>query len=208
MTDYVLVGGGAFAREVHDWFAPVFAGQGDRFAGYIDDNDQPMSAYGRDLRQLGTTDGYQPTPQHRLVMAVAAPKGKQALAEKLTARGGQFASLIHPTTFVAASAQVGLGAVAVPYCIFSANTKTGAFATLNGFVSLGHDVVLDDYVTLSGYVGLMGAVEVGARTFFGAGARVLPKVKIGADCTIGAGAIVMRRAPDGATLYAPPAKRL
>lgn len=208
MTDYVLVGGGAFAREVHDWFAPVFAGQGDRFAGYVDDNDQPMHAHGRDLPQLGTTDGYEPDPAHRLVMAVASPKGKQALAEKLIARGGQFASLIHPTTLVSASAQVGPGTVAVPYCIVSADVRTGAFATLNGFVSLGHDVALDDYVTLSGYVGLMGAVQVGARSFFGAGARVLPKVKIGADCTIGAGAIVMRRAPDGATYYAPPAKRL
>lgn len=208
MTDYVLVGGGAFAREVHDWFAPMLAGQGDRFAGYIDDNDQPMAAYGRDLPQLGSIDGYRPNPKHRLVMAVASPKGKQLLAEKLTARGAAFASLFHPTTSLSASATVGPGAVVVPYCVISADVRAGAFATLNGFVSLGHDVALDDYVTLSGYVGLMGAVKVGARTFFGAGARVLPKVKIGADCTIGAGAIVMRRAPDGATLYAPPAKRL
>jgi sugar O-acyltransferase (sialic acid O-acetyltransferase NeuD family) len=208
MTDYVLVGGGAFAREIHDWFAPVFAAGSDRFAGYIDDNDQPMQAYGRDLPQLGTMDGYDPSPAHRLVMAVASPKGKQALAGKLSARGGRFDSLIHPTTLVSASAQVGLGMVAVPYCILSADTRTGAFATLNGFVSLGHDVVLGDYVTLSGYVGLMGAVEVGARSFFGAGARVLPKVKVGADCTVGAGAVVLRRTPDGVTLYAPPAKRL
>jgi sugar O-acyltransferase (sialic acid O-acetyltransferase NeuD family) len=208
MTDYVLVGGGAFSREIHDWFAPVFAGQGDRFAGYIDDNDQPLRAYGRDLAQLGTMDSYDPDPKHRLVMAIASPKGKELLAGKLIPRGAQFSSLIHPTTWFSASARLGLGAVVCPYCNVSADSRAGVFATLNGFASLGHDVVLDDYVTLSGYVGLMAAVEVGPRSFFGAGARVLPKVKIGADCVIGAGAIMMRRAPDGATYYAPPAKRL
>ncbi len=208
MTDYVLVGGGAFAREIHDWFAPVFADRGDRFSGYVDDNDAPMSAYGRDLPQLGRTQDYRPDPQTPLVMAVASPAGKVALAERLLGKGGVFASLIHPTTWLSASAELGRGAVVCPYCNISADSKAGDFATINGFASLGHDVVLADYVTLSGYVGLMGAVQVGARSFFGAGARVLPKVKIGADCTIGAGAIVMRRAPDGVTLYAPPAKRL
>jgi hypothetical protein len=34
MTDYVLVGGGAFAREIHDWFAPGLSGD-DRFVGYL-----------------------------------------------------------------------------------------------------------------------------------------------------------------------------
>jgi hypothetical protein len=33
MTDYVLVGGGAFAREIHDWFAPGLP-RDDRFVGY------------------------------------------------------------------------------------------------------------------------------------------------------------------------------
>ena len=53
MTDYVLVGGGAFGRELYDWFTPGFIERGDRFVGYFDDNDAPMSAYGRSLPQLG-----------------------------------------------------------------------------------------------------------------------------------------------------------
>jgi sugar O-acyltransferase (sialic acid O-acetyltransferase NeuD family) len=208
MTDYVLVGGGAFAREIHDWFGPVLADRGDRFGGYIDDNDQPMRAFGRDLPQLGNTQDYRPEPDQRLVMAVASPKGKASLAERLTGKGGTFASLIHPTTCVSPSARIGRGAVVCPYCVISADSRAGDFITLNSFASLGHDVVVDDYVTLSGYVGLTGAVQVGARSFFGAGARVLPKVTIGADCTIGAGAIVVRSAPDGVTLYTSPARRL
>jgi sugar O-acyltransferase (sialic acid O-acetyltransferase NeuD family) len=208
MTDYVLVGGGAFAREIHDWFAPVLTDRGDRFGGYIDDNDQPMRAFGRDLPQLGSTQDYRPDPDQPLVMAVAMPRGKVSLAERLMGNGGVFASLLHPTTVFSASARLGRGAVVCPYCNISADSRAGDFVTINGFASLGHDVVLDDYVTLSGYVGLTGAVRVGARSFFGIGARVLPKVRIGADCTIGAGAVVVRGAPDGVTLYAAPARRL
>jgi len=206
MTDYVLVGGGAFAREIHDWFAPGLP-EGDRFVGYLDDGDQPMAAFGRDLPQLGDTQGFERSPHQRLVMAVGDPAGKAALAERL---GGAeaFASLIHPRAWVSASAKLGRGAMIGPFTDVSADSRAGDFVTLNAYSSLGHDVTVGDFVTLSGYVDLTGGVTVGARSFFGSGARVLPGVSIGADCKVGAGAVVVRRVGDGATLYAAPARRL
>jgi sugar O-acyltransferase (sialic acid O-acetyltransferase NeuD family) len=206
MTDYVLVGGGAFAREIHDWFAPGLTG-GDRFVGYLDDGDQPMAAFGRDLPQLGDTNAYTLAPNQKLVMAVGDPKGKQALAGRL---GGPeaFATLIHPRAWVSASARLGHGAVVGPFTDVSADSKSGALLTLNAYSSLGHDVAVGDFVTLSGYVDLTGGVTVGDRSFFGSGSRVLPRLKIGSDCMVGAGAVVVRGAGDGVTLYAAPARRL
>ncbi len=43
---------------------------------------------------------------------------------------------------------------------------------------------------------------------FGSGCHVLPRVSIGDRCTIGAGAVVVRNVPDGATVYAQPARTL
>lgn len=206
MTDLVLVGGGAFAREIHDWFAPGLP-EGDRFVGYLDDGDRPMAAFGRDLPQLGDTKTYAPQPDQKLVMAVGDPKGKQALAGRL---GGPraFATLIHPRAWVSASARLGHGAVIGPFTDVSADSKAGDLLTLNAYSSLGHDVTVGDFVTLSGYVDLTGGVTVGDRSFFGSGSRVLPRLKLGADCTIGAGAVVVRGCEDGVTLYAAPARRL
>ena len=72
MTDYVLVGGGAFAREILGWFEPDLPA-GDRFAGYIDDGDGPMAKAGYDLPHLGPIVGFKPGPEQQLVMALTGP---------------------------------------------------------------------------------------------------------------------------------------
>ncbi|MGI4795994.1 MAG: acetyltransferase [Janthinobacterium lividum] len=206
MTDYVLVGGGAFARELHDWFTPGFRATGDRFIGYLDDGDSPMRGTGHDLPQLGTIEGYTAVAGHNLVMAVSAPAAKQLLVAKLGA--SCFARLIHPTAWVSASARIGQGAIIALNTDISANATVGDFATVNGYSSVGHDACLGDFATLSGYVDLTGYADIGRATFVGSGACILPKVKLGASCTIGAGSVVVRSVGDGVTVYAAPARRL
>lgn len=206
MTDYVIVGGGGFGREVHDWFAPGLAERGDRFVGYLDDNDAPMASYGRALPQLGPIQGARIDAGVRLVMAIGSPAGKAAVAAALGAE--RFDTLVHPRAWVSASAQLGRGCVIGPFADVSADAQAGDFVGLNAFASIGHDARVGAFSTLSGYVDLMGGVTAGDRAFFGSGARVLPGLTIGDDCTIGAGAVMMRNAPAGATYYAAPAKRL
>ena len=206
MTDYVLVGGGAFARELHDWFTPSFVAAGNRFTGYLDDGDEPMRGTGHDLPQLGTIAGYRPNPAHRLVMAVASPEGKQRVVAALGAE--RFASVVHPTAWVSASARVGQGVVIGVFADVSANAVVGDFATVNAYGSVGHDADLGDYATISSYVDLTGYAKVGRASFIGSGARLLPKVGVGERCTVGAGAVVVRSVGDGVTLYAAPARRL
>lgn len=206
MTDYALVGGGGFGRELHDWFAPGLAERGDRFVGYFDDNDAPMAAYGRTLPQLGPITGGSADPSIRLVMALGDPQAKAKVADIFG--HAAFATLIHPTGLVSASAKVGRGCVAGPYSIISADTTVGDFVGLNTHAALGHDVQIGAFSTLSAYVDLTGAVKVGTRAFFGTGARVMPGLSIGDNCVIGAGAVMVRGAPAGTTYYAAPARRL
>ena len=207
MTDFVLLGGGAFAREIHDWFAPGMQGTGDKFLGYLDDGvGQPMLT-ARGLTHLGRTDGYQPGPKQALVMALGEPKDKAKLAERI-GDSAEFASLIHPLAWVSSSAKLGRGAVIGPFCDVSADAVADDFVTLNAYSSLGHDAKIGSFSTLSGYVDLTGAVSVGAGCFFGSGARVMPGVRVGDNCRVGAGAVVVRTVGDNVTLYASPARRL
>ena len=206
VTDYVLVGGGAFARELHDWFTPSVHASGDRFIGYLDDGHAPMRGTGHDLPQLGTIGSYHAEDSHRLVMAVSAPADKRQLAERFGAV--RFVSLVHPTAWVSASARIGQGVIIALNTDISANATVGDFATVNGYSSVGHDALLGDFATLSGYVDLTGYTEIGRETFVGSGARLLPKVKVGDRCKVGAGAIVVRSVGNDVTLFAAPARRL
>jgi len=207
MTDYVLVGGGAFAREILGWFKPGLPA-GDRFVGYLDDGDEPLRAAGYDLPQRGKIIGFKPSADERLVMALTDPAGKMAVAKGLLAAGAQFATLVHPRAWVTDTAKLGSGVVIGPFADVSADAQVGDFASVNGYSSVGHDAHLGAYGTLSGYVDLTGYVKVGEASFFGSGARVLPGVTVGAGCTVGAGAVVVRNVADGATVYAAPARKL
>lgn len=206
MVDYILVGGGGMARELHDWFTPMLHAAGDRFAGYLDDTDAPMRGTGHDLPHLGPLDAYVATPGQHLVMAIASPSGKQRVVARLGA--DRFATLVHPTAWVSASARIGQGVVVGIFADISANATVGAFATVNGYGSVGHDVELGAFSTVSSYVDLTGHAVVGAGSFIGSGARVLPRVRLGERCTVGAGAVVVRSVGADVTLYAAPARIL
>ena len=207
-SDLVLVGGGAFAREIYHWFVPGLAASGRRFVGYLDDGEEPFRRFGRALPQLGGIAGHRPDPAYRLVMAIGSPDGKRAVAHGLLGAGGVFASLVHPRAWVSASARIGRGVVAGVFADISADAVLEDFVTLNGFASAGHDVRIGSFSTLSGYVDLTGGVQVGEECFFGSGARVLPGVAVGARSKIGAGAVVVRSCAENSTLYAAPARTL
>jgi acetyltransferase-like isoleucine patch superfamily enzyme len=53
-----------------------------------------------------------------------------------------------------------------------------------------------------------GEVSIGAGSWIGVGAAILPGVSIGKNCVIGANAVVTRDVPDGATVGGAPARSL
>jgi sugar O-acyltransferase (sialic acid O-acetyltransferase NeuD family) len=209
MADLVLVGGGGLCRELLGWFSPSVEAEGGRFIGYLDDGEHPLGAFGDHLPQLGRIhqDG-EVRSDWRLVMAIADPAGKQAVAETLLRRGGVFETLIHPTTWRSATARVGQGTVIGPFCNISADTLLEDFVIFGGYASAGHDARVGAFSTLSNYVDITGGVQVGRGVFFGSGARVIPRVDVGDGCRIGAGAVVVRTVAPGSVLYTPPARRL
>lgn len=201
---FILAGAGAFGRELINWAEDC----GTPFTAFLDSSAEALAGFGYALDYLGTPDDFQPRAGDLLVMAVGEPEAKRRLALQLKARGAQFARLVHPSAVVARSARLGEGVVVCPQALVSTDAVLGDFSVVNALSSVGHDVDLGAFSTLSCHVDLTGWVRVGEACFFGSGARVLPKVRIGAAARIGAGAIVMRSVPDGATMYAAPAKKL
>lgn len=207
MADLVLVGAGAFAREVYDWFADDLKARGDRFVGFLEDEVQSESGALGGLPRIGGISPDAIDPAWRLVMAVSAPNLKKLFADRFS-DPQRFETLIHRTSVVSASARIGHGAIFGPMSLASAGSSTGDFATVNVHSSVGHDVDLGAYSTLSSYVDLTGYVVVGEGTFWGSGARAIPKVRIGARATIGAGSVVVRDVAESVTMFAAPARRL
>lgn len=204
----ILVGAGAFARELIEWSLDGALEDGRAISAFLDNSPQALDGFGYALDYLGPIDDFAPRAGDRLLMAIGDPAAKARLAALLTSRGGQFMRLVHPSATVARSAVLGEGVVVCPQAVISANSRVGDFAAINALSGVGHDVVLGAYSTLSCHVDLTGWVTVGEGCFFGSGARVLPKVAIGAGARIGAGATVMRNVAVNAVMYAMPARKL
>lgn len=209
MSRLILVGCGAFARELINWVDDlVDLGRSIKVSGFLDESPQALDGFPYSVPYLGSITSYTPQLGDMLLMAIGDPKAKKTIYEDLKAKGAAFASLIHPSAVIAKSAKLGEGVVVCPQAFVSADAVVGDLCAINGNASVGHDVRLGSFSTLSSHVDLTGWVQVDECVFFGSGARVLPKVRIGLGARIGAGAVVMRSVPTDAVMYAQPAKRL
>ncbi len=205
----IIVGAGGFGRELVNWARDCHrAGTLPPVAGLLDDNPRIMDGFSYDVGLIGAPVDFVPMPEDQLLMAIGTPAIKQRVAEMLTARGGRFVSLIHPTTVIAGSARIGEGLILCPLSLVSADAQIGRLCSINALSSIGHDVRLGDYSTVSAHVDLTGSVAAGRSVMIGTGAKVLPRVKIGDGATIGAGSVVYRTVPTGRSVYAQPAKLL
>lgn len=189
----VIAGAGGFGKEVEGWLAKA----GVKAQRFIDDEKEGIQKISEYVPLLNG---------EQVIVAIADPKGRVKVVELLMEKKVPFHGMRHD--LCPWSAKVGTGVITCPLSIISAGAVVGNFVHLNVLSSIGHDVVVGEYCTISSHVDLCGGVTVGARTFIGSGARVLPNVKIGEDCTIGAGAVVVNDVPDGATVYAQPARTL
>lgn len=97
-------------------------------------------------------------------------------------------SLIAFGAFVGIDASVGRGCIVSVHC------------------TVGHDCVVEDYAHLAPGTELGGWARIGAESFLGLGANVLPSVCIGRGAVIGAGATVVHDIPDYAVATGVPAR--
>lgn len=205
----IIVGAGGFGRELLAWAGDCHkVGALPEVAGLIDDDPAVLDGLNCPARLLGSIADFAPKPGDRLLMAIGNPAIKRRVTELLIVRGGQFATLVHPTAVIAASARIGEGTIFCPLSLVSADAEIGRLCGINALSSIGHDVRVGAFSTLSAHVDLTGAVSIGESVMIGTGAKLLPQVKVGDGAMIGAGSVVYRNVPAGRSVYAAPAKTL
>ena len=202
----IVVGGGGFGRELMCWVQDCAdAGRLPPLAGFIDDRPIELPQY---APRLGSIQDYVPRDGDMLAMAIAKPSIKKQVSGMLKDRGASFANVIHPSTTVVRTAQVGEGLIMCPQTMLMPDTKIGDFVTIINFSGVGHDSIIGDFTTFSSLCDVMGNVTVGSEVFFGSGSRLLPGITVGDGATIGAGTTVVRSVKPGNTVYNLPPKTL
>ena len=207
MTGLVLVGMGShiMPRIALD----VARASGRTLAGYIDagvDAEPPDPALPRlgDQSRLDDPDFLR---THDLFVTAADPL-RRDLACLIASRAGRIATLVHPSSFVAASASVGEGSLISTACVIGVDAVVGRYCTLHSACTVDHDDVLSDWVTIAPGAHLAGWVRCGESVYIGIGAAVIGRIQIGEKAVVGAGAVVIRDVPPSTIVAGNPAKAL
>lgn len=209
MSRLVIVGAGAFGRELYGWVSrsPGYLRPGETTV-FISDDLNSLAAYPRfDGLLLGSLSGYAPLEDDRVLLAIGAPAGKRAVVKTLREKGATFASFVHSSVIVSDDAAIGEGAVLCPNVVVSCNASIGSFVSVNLAATIGHDAAIGEFCSLMSHVDITGGVKLEAGVFVGSHACVLPGVSVGEDAVIGAGSAVIRRVSAGTTVAGVPAQR-
>lgn len=193
-----ILGGGGHALVVFE--AAVAAGWS--VAGFFDDEDAPG------LEAMTTRLGPMPTSAGNVacdaVLGIGGLGGRRRLLGVL--EGVRWASVVHPSAQVSATASVGPGGYVGAGAIINGRATLGPHAIVNTGAIVEHDCAIGENVHLAPRSVLGGGVRVGDDTLIGIGATVLPLVSVGSECVISGGGAAAHDVPDRTTAIGVPAR--
>ena len=204
--EVVIWGAGGHALVIAD----IVCCTGDfRIAGFLDEVDPTPRAFA-DATVLGGTEqlpalaargvhflpGIGDNTARLRVLAIAA---QHDLA---------FATEIHPSAIIAASASIGAGTVVAAGAIVNPGAVVGRGVILNTACSVDHHDEIADGAHVGPGARLAGRVRVGRGAWIGIGAVILENISIGENAIAGAGAVVVRDVPPDVVVVGNPARFL
>ena len=208
MKDMIIVGAGGFGRELLQWIKDINKIEHKwTIKGFIDDDLNALEGKECDYSVIGKISEWIPSENEEFALAIASPRTKEIVVNKLKERGAVFADIIHPRAEVCEFSEHGEGIVMYPCASLNPNSKVGSFVTILSS-GIPHDAVVEDYATISSFCGLTRGVHIGKRAYLADHVCVLPEKSIGDDAYVGMGSVVIRSVGAGKKVFGNPAKAI
>jgi sugar O-acyltransferase (sialic acid O-acetyltransferase NeuD family) len=194
----VVIGAGGHARVI----VSSLRACGDRISGVFDDDPK---LWGRKLLGIPirgpveTLRGY----AGEAIVGVGDAEARRSIVEQLSLN---WATVIHPYSYVDPSVPIGAGTVIFAGCVVQPECRIGAHAIINTGATVDHNCIVGDFVQVAPNATLCGNVAVGDGTLVGASAVILENLEVGKWAVVGGGSTVIRNLPSHVTAVGSPAK--
>lgn len=206
MKQIIIVGGGRFGLEAATYLHDLArSGVELEVSGVIDDSSPDVSDFPGGVRKIGDLRSWDPRDFVHII-AIGDAHARWKVAALLGARSARFFTLIHPSAYIADTAEIGLGALICPLSFVGPHARVGPHAVINVQASLGHDARLGTAAVLSPGAKVSGRGEIGEGAFLGSLALMTPGAKLGAFSKMAAGAVWSGVAPEGSLVAGNPGK--
>src|SRR5215831_19025351 len=120
----------------------------------------------------------------------------------------RWTSVRHPNSFVASSAEVGIGTFIASFATVQPLARIGRFASLRAGVSVGHHAVVEDHAYVGPNATLCGYAVLCEGATLGPNAVILERMTVGSYAVVGIGAAVTRNIDAKTIVMGNPARRV
>lgn len=153
----------------------------------------------------------EPTDDKRICIAIADPQIRCRLADRCTADGLPFISVIASNAVFMDEVELGEGAIISPFVTLTSNIRIGRHFHCNLYSYVEHDCTIGDFVTFAPGVQCNGNVRIDDQAYLGAGCVIRQgkpgdPLVIGRGAVVGMGAVVTKSVPAGAVVAGNPAR--
>jgi len=209
MKNLVIIGAGGYGREVLNLV--IHCNESTKqfsIKGFIDDNITALDNFQGYPPILSTIKNYKIEKDDVFVCAIGNIQLKKELCSHILQLGGNFITLIHPSTRINQNTKIGNGVLVFMNSNISNDCIIDDFVTIQGFVGLGHDTIIGKWSHINTFTFTGGGVIIGDEVLLNTRSTILPKVKICSNAVVGACSLVVRNIKEPITVFGVPAKKL
>jgi len=206
MKRILIIGAGGLGKEIADLIRDI----GDyEIVGFIDDDINKKGTAVNNIPVLDSLEHlYKYKSVENAVIAIADPKIKDRIYEKIKDMGFKFPNLVHPTVVMGSNVSMGKGNIICVNSFVSVQVKLHDFVTVNPQCGIGHDCEIHSFSTLYWNVSIGGSIIINRKCELGAKSCVIQGLHLAENVILGAGAVVVRNICEEGTYVGVPAKKI
>lgn len=201
-SNFYILGGGGFAKEVYYWFSPYFEKLNLNFKGFISNSIEDFRAHSLKSNWIGNDNLFLQNDFESglFTIAIGEPKLRKKIALSVPSSLKPL-TLIHPTCYISQNSIIGDGSILGPYSCVSNDSEIGKHCVLNFHSIVGHDCKLEDFSVLSPQATMAGSSQVGESCLIGSSATIAPSKKVAKNCKISANVAVLRDVEESTIVF-------
>lgn len=209
MKNLVIIGARGYGREIVSLINDINSReQNYAIKGFLDDKADALDGYMNYPPILGPVETYVPEKNELFVCALGEVAQRKKYTEMINNKGGEFATLIHPTVRIHQNSVIGEGAVINFNTYISCDVVIGKQVHIFASCIIGHDCKIGDWNIVGTKVFLGGFVTLEKQVQVYTNATVLPKITVGSEAIVGAGSVVIKNVEPNTTVFGAPAIKI